>query len=282
VRVKIPVSGRNVSRILIKSEAMKLEVIARESSIGGQHAPLLFVHGSCHGAWCWAENFLDYFAAHGYSSYALSLRGHGQSDGKDFVQWASVKDYVADVAEVANGLSQLPVLIGHSLGGLVVQKYLEKYNAPAGVLIASSPASGMFVRGLTLFRQRPLLFTRTFLKRDVKTVYGTPALIQEMLFSASFEREKVERYAERFGNESFRAFLEMMFYLPKPRKVKAPMLVLGAANDAIVPQRAVEKTGRAYGATVKIFPDMAHDMMLEDGWEDVSAYIRQWLQTKSL
>jgi pimeloyl-ACP methyl ester carboxylesterase len=80
---------------------MKLEVIARESRGRKPHTPLLFVHGSCHGAWCWAENFLDYFAAHSYSSYALSLRGHGQSDGKDVVQWASVKDYVADVAHVA-------------------------------------------------------------------------------------------------------------------------------------------------------------------------------------
>jgi pimeloyl-ACP methyl ester carboxylesterase len=261
---------------------MKLEVIARESRGRKPHTPLLFVHGSCHGAWCWAENFLDYFAAHSYSSYALSLRGHGQSDGKDVVQWASVKDYVADVAHVANGLPQPPVLIGHSLGGLVVQKYLEKYEAPAAVLVASSPTSGMFVRGLALFCQRPLLFTKTFLTLDVQTVYGTPALVREMLFSASIEKAKVERYAGRFGKESFRAFLEMMFYLPKPKKVKSPMLVLGAANDAIVRPRAVQSTGRAYQATVKIFPDMAHDMMLEDGWEDVAAYIRQWLQKNGL
>ena len=107
---------------------MKLEVVARESGGGEPRAPLLFVHGACHGAWCWAEHFLDYFAAHGHSSYAVSLRGHGESDGKDVVQWASVKDYVADVARVADGLPRPPVLIGHSLGGLVVQKYLEHHK----------------------------------------------------------------------------------------------------------------------------------------------------------
>jgi pimeloyl-ACP methyl ester carboxylesterase len=261
---------------------MNLEVIARVSRVREPHTPLLFVHGSCHGAWCWAENFLDYFATHGYSSYALSLRGHGQSDGKDVVQWASIKDYVADVSQVINELPQPPVLIGHSLGGLVVQKYLEKYNAPAAVLVASSPASGMFVRGLSLFWQRPLLFTKTFFRLNVRTVYGTPALVQEMLFSASMEKARVERYAESLGEESFRAFLEMMFYLPKPKKVKSPMLVVGAENDAIVRPSEVERTGRAYKATVRIFPEMAHDMMLEDGWEDVAGYIRQWLQTKGL
>jgi pimeloyl-ACP methyl ester carboxylesterase len=261
---------------------MKLEVVARESNTTGSRTPLLFVHGSCHGAWCWAEHFLDYFAAHGYDSYALSLRGHGESDGADTVQWASVRDYVADVAQVAGGLPRPPVLIGHSLGGLVVQKYLEKYEAPAGVLLASSPAGGMFRRGLTLFRQRPWLFTRTFLKLDVRTVYGTPALVREMLFSADIENAKLERYAGLVSKESFRAFLEMMFYLPKPRKVKSPMLVLGAANDTIVPPRAVRSTGRAYQSTAKIFPGMAHDMMLEDGWEEVAAYIRLWLEAKGL
>lgn len=261
---------------------MELEVIARESKTEAQRTPLLFVHGSGHGAWCWAENFLDYFAARGYSSYALSLRGHGQSDGKDVLQWASVKDYVSDVAQVADGLRRPPILIGHSLGGLVVQKYLEKHDAPAAVLVASSPVSGMFLRGLSLFCQHPLLFTKTFFTLDAGTVYGTPALVRKMLFSARTERAKVERYASQCGRESFRAFLEMMFYLPKPRKVRTPMLVLGAANDAIVRPRDIEKTGRAYQAPVKIFPDMAHDMMLEDGWEDVAAYILQWLQKKGL
>jgi hypothetical protein len=261
---------------------MKLEVIAREARTTEPHPPLLFVHGSCHGAWCWAENFLGYFAARGYSSYALSLRGHGQSEGKDVVQWASVNDYVADVAEVAKGLPQPPVLIGHSLGGLVVQKYLEKRDAPAAVLIASSPASGMLVRGLSLFWRRPWLFTRTLLTRDVRTVYGTPALAHEMLFSASMERAKVARYAGRLGQESFRAFLEMMFYLPKPGRVSSPVLVLGGADDAIVRPGAIERTGRAYRAAVKIFPGMAHDMMLEDGWEEVAAHMRQWLQERGL
>ena len=42
--------------------------------------PLLFVHGSYHGAWCWRERFLPYFAAAGWDCYAVSLRGQGGSD----------------------------------------------------------------------------------------------------------------------------------------------------------------------------------------------------------
>ena len=61
------------------------------------------------------------------------------------------------------------------------------------------------------------------------------------------------------------------------RRRGCPMLVLGAAADAIVPPTEIERTARAYGAPCRIFPHMAHDMMLERDWADVAEYIREWL-----
>ena len=56
---------------------MNLEVISKYPAGAARPTPLLFVHGAWHGAWCWDEHFLDFFAAHGYAAHALSLRGHG-------------------------------------------------------------------------------------------------------------------------------------------------------------------------------------------------------------
>src|SRR4028118_1867319 len=98
---------------------MRLEVISREPQKKLSETPLLFVHGSCHAAWCWEENFLDYFAARGFDSHAVSLRGHGKSEGKEKLRWTSVRDYVSDVAQIADRFQNKPVVIGHSLGGLV-------------------------------------------------------------------------------------------------------------------------------------------------------------------
>lgn len=261
---------------------MKLEVIARNPKVLGENHPLLFVHGTCHGAWCWAEHFLGFFAENGFPSFAVSLRGHGQSEGKEFLQQASVFDYVNDVEQVARTLTKSPVVIGHSLGGLVIQKYLEKHRAPAGVLIAPSPIWGMSLAGLPLLMKNPLLFAKTFASRDVQTLYGSPTLIHKMLFSKEMNREKIERYAAKFGKESFKAFLDMMFCLPHPKRVKSQMLVLGATQDAIVPQYAIKQTAKAYAATVKIFPDMAHDMMLEDNWKQVASFMLGWLKSRKL
>ena len=259
---------------------MQLEVISREPKTNRSSVPLLFVHGSCHAAWCWEENFLDYFAAHGFSSYAVSLRGHGNSEGKDKLRWASIADYVSDVAQVAERLPQKPVLIGHSLGGLVAQKYLERHDAAAAVLLAPSPVSGMFVCGTRLFLRYPFLFAKVFLTFDVRRIYGTPALVQETLFSPSADKAQIEKYAALMGQESFRAFCEMIYCLPNPKRITKPILVLGGANDAIVSQQSIHRTARAYKAEMEIFPDMAHDLMLENGWRQVAGRIHEWLEKK--
>src|ERR1700712_1716796 len=102
-----------------------LEVIDKAPCGAVKPVPLLFVHGAWHGAWCWDEHFLEFFTDRGYRTAALSLRGHGRSQTNKPLRTCSIDDYVADVDSVVGDLLARPVLIGHSMGGLVVQKYLE-------------------------------------------------------------------------------------------------------------------------------------------------------------
>ena len=121
-----------------------LEVIDKGCVSESHPVPLLFVHGAWHAAWCWDENFLSYFADKGYRALAVSFRGHGDSPTYKPLRGCSVADYVADVRSVADRLPSAPVVIGHSMGGLIVQKYLESHDAPAGVLMTSIPPQGNF------------------------------------------------------------------------------------------------------------------------------------------
>ena len=258
--------------------SIHLEIISREPETPKFETPLLFVHGTGHGAWCWDEHFLPYFAARGFSAHAVSLRGHGTSDGRRKLKWTSISDYVEDVFQVAGRLPAKPVVIGHSLGGLVVQKYLEKYWAPAAIMVAPSPSEGMFLSGMKIQLKNPLLMAKVMLKQDYAVMFGTPALAKKFLFSEDADDEKIAGYVERFGSESYRAALEMIYNLPKPKKLKAPLLVLGAENDALIAPKKIERTARAYKADLKIFPGMAHDLMLERGWEQVAEYMADWLK----
>ena len=259
---------------------MKLEIISREPEIKRYETPLLFVHGSCGAAWNWNENFLPYFAEKGFSSHAISLRGHGKSEIPKNFNSTSIADYVSDVLQVVETLPKMPVLIGHSLGGLIVQKFLEKYKASLGVLVCSVPVGGMFKPSLPWQIKNPMLWTKVMLKRDYRLLFNTPELARKFLFSEDTTDEKIAEYAERFGKESLRVGFEAVFNLPKPELVETPLLVIGAECDALVTPKFIKKTARAYNADYKIFPRLSHAVMLERHWRQVADYIIEWLEKK--
>ena len=262
---------------------MQLDIISREPTSDARPTPILFVHGMWHAAWCWAEHFMPYFAQRGYSAYALSLRGHGDSEGRERLRWTSLADYVADVAQVAGQLPSPPVLIGHSMGGMVIQKYLESHQAPAAALLASTPPKGVIPATLRVARKHPFIFLKANLTLSMYPIISTPSLAREAFFSADMPEENVTAYFDRMQDESHRAYLDLMILnLPRPARVQTPILVLGAGSDTIISPTDVEATARAYSTQAEFFPNMAHDMMLEAGWQTVADRILGWLDGQNL
>lgn len=259
-----------------------LELIVRQAEGVSKATPLLFVHGAWHGAWCWDEFFLPYFAQQGYNCYALSLRGHGNSPGRERLRWTRVHEYVADVAQIVAQLPVQPVVIGHSMGGFVVQKYLEQYAAAGAILLASIPPTGVLKTTLNILRHHPIPFLKVNLTLSLAPLIATPELSQGLFFSANMPSAQVQAYHQRLQDESYLGFLDFLaFNLVKQKRVKrVPMLVMGAENDTVFSPQQVRQTAQAYGVTAEMFPDMAHDMMLEAGWQTVADRMLGWLNEK--
>jgi pimeloyl-ACP methyl ester carboxylesterase len=251
----------------------------RRSSTDEHPVPLLFIHGAWHAAWCWDEHFLEYFAARGYRAVAVSLRGHGRSPGRERLRANRIRDYVDDVAEAVARLPVPPVLIGHSMGGFVVQHYLEKHTAVAAILVAPMPPTGAGRVTVYAARHHTLAFLKANAALRLGPMVATPDLARALFFSASMPDAQVNLYQRRLQDESYRAFLDMLALdLVRTKRVnRVPMLALGAENDTLLTQRQLHRTAAAYGAEVQIFGDMAHDMMLESGWEAVAERIDGWL-----
>jgi hypothetical protein len=259
-----------------------LEVIDKGSVSSSHPVPLLFVHGAWHAAWCWDEHFLKFFADKGYRALAVSLRGHGSSPTAK-LRTCSLADYVQDVSVVADSLPTRPVVIGHSLGGFILQKYLESHDAPAGVLMASMPPQGNLGSGLRWLKRHPWHFTKIALTGKSLPYVNTLRLARERFFSAQLPDSEVLHYATRLQEESTRIGLDcLLLNLPRPKRVSTPLLVLGAQNDAAHTAAEVRATARAYGTEAEFFPDMGHDMMLEPGWDAVAERIHTWLGTHAL
>jgi len=262
---------------------MKLEVISKHPRESRHPTPLLFIHGMLHGAWCWDVHFLDYFAQQGFAAHAVNLRGHGSSDGRDKLRWTRIADFVDDVASAVRELPSPPVLIGHSMGGFVIQKYLEDHAAAGAVLLSSPPPVGLLGTALRIARRRPFVFARVNLTLSLQPVIATPQLAREAFFSADFPDEQLRAYWQLMVVVSYMAFLDMVALdLPKPVRGKTPLLILGAARDNMLKPSDIEATARAYDTQSEIIPDVAHNSMLELRWQSVAERILVWLKERKL
>lgn len=65
-------SGLNMEVIFQKGLNLKDPIEKKDKS---QYPPLVFIHGSFHAAWCWAEHWLPFYSQQGFDCYALSLLG---------------------------------------------------------------------------------------------------------------------------------------------------------------------------------------------------------------
>lgn len=242
--------------------------------------PLLFVHGAHAGAWCWDEHFLSWFAARGYDCYALSLRGHGRSRGKRSLHLHSLSDYVSDLARTVEQLPAAPVVIGHSMGGMVLQKYLEDHALPGAVLMASVPPSGLAAPVFRLLATDPFLFSRISLMHGGITRPEDVRSASRAVFSENLDTELVDRYGSRMQAESQRALLDMTFFnLARPHRTHpCPMLVMGAEDDALFSPQMVEQTAGVYEADRIMVQGLAHAMMLEREWHRAAEPLHRWLQ----
>jgi len=189
---------------------------------------------------------------------------------------------VRDAAEVAAQLPAPPVLIGHSMGGMVAQKYLESHDAAGLVLLASVPPQGLWAAALGLAFQKPGLMN------DLNRLLGGGQValdtLRTAMFSQPVETADLLRWYKRMQPESHRAIWDMtLFNLPlKSRMNLPPLLVLGAEHDTLIPASQVEMTARHYGVEAEIFSGMGHGLMLERDWEKVAGRILGWLEAEGL
>ncbi|MEM7512137.1 MAG: alpha/beta fold hydrolase, partial [Bacteroidota bacterium] len=188
-------------------------------------------------------------------------------------------DYVRNVEEAVAELGQLPILVGHSMGGLIVQKYLEEASCAKVILLAPIPHTGSWGASLRFAYHYPSGLL-DLMRLNLYAAFYKNA--KALMYSEHMDAELLESYKEKMCAESFKAYFQTLFPGIKMRKQKEiPMLVIGAENDHIFTVKEIEETGRFYEAETFIFENMAHNLMLERGQEEVADYMLKWLE-KSL
>jgi len=259
---------------------MKLELIENHPKpTSEKKRSLLFVHGMWHGAWCWEPYFLPYFEKLGYKAYALSLSNHGKSEKKKTFNLLRINDYVEDLKQVIDSMDEIPVLIGHSMGGFVVQKYLEDHQVPGAVLLASVPPFGILGGTLEVLKKFPGAFIKANLTLNLKYIIDTPKKFKYLMFSNRINDEDVVKYMKMTDSESYLAYMDMLgVNLIKTKKINSPLMIIGAGKDKAVSSESVKKTASIYGVTPVIFEELSHGIMLEPEYKMVADRIDNWIK----
>ncbi|MBN1573863.1 MAG: alpha/beta hydrolase [Deltaproteobacteria bacterium] len=240
--------------------------------------PILFVHGAWHGDWCW-QNFMEYFSKAGFSCYALELPGHGERREEAGLKGKTMMDYVREI-EATKGKIGNPIIVGHSMGGFATMKYLERNKAPAAVLVA--PATFRRLPTITMIKmifQYPIEMIRLTLLMPVKV---KSEKMYRHLFLYNAPKKVSEEGFKKSGPESSLALLGLTVPLVwlRPKRVSSPVLLLASGHDYFFPPRNERRTARAYKADFKLYKDIGHNLMTENGWEDVAGDILEWLKKK--
>jgi pimeloyl-ACP methyl ester carboxylesterase len=258
-----------------------IEVIEKGRSTPEHPTPLLFVHGALLSAWCWDEHFLDYFAQRGYRALALSFRGHGRSPTDKPLNRCSIADYLEDVCTVAETLPTAPVMIGHSMGGYIVQKYLRIRQVPAAVLLASVPPSGFLAPEIRTLLRHPLRSIAFTITGKPSNLVATTNQLRRMYFSPSTTQSTLDTTNRRLQPESARVLHTDLVLRPtlNTAAIDTPLLVMGAEHDGIFRPREIHATAAAYRTTANIIPNIGHMMMLDNEWPTAAGCIDSWLST---
>lgn len=261
--------------------APRLEVLRAGPEPADAGRPVLvFVHGGYHGAWSW-EKFLPFFAALGYPCRAVSLRGHGGSEGRSELNRAGFADFDADVESVLAELPDRPVIVGHSLGGLVVQRAVARDPGRfrAMVLLASSPPTGLSVRqGLSWFRAGVTPVLRLAQLHGGRLEPGGERFPYGCFFAGDLPAEELRSYGRRMQPESVKVGLQssrrVVGRIPAERP---PVLVVNGEQDWFCPPEFAERTAAAWGTGLVRVPGSGHDVMLDAQWESAARAVADFL-----
>lgn len=247
---------------------------------------LFMIHGMFCGAWCW-EKYKAFFEEKGYECVTTTLRHHelGLNEMPDpSLGTTSLLDYAKDLEDEIRQLDTTPVIIGHSMGGLLAQILGAKGLAKGLVLLTPAPPRGVFALKLSVIKsfwsglskwgwwRKPLRGTFD------EAVYG--------IFNLMPEEEQKDIY-NKLVYESGRAAKEIGFYLFDSQdaskvdvsKVNCPLLVIAGSKDRMTPASVVRKVSNKYEnlSTYVEYPDHAHWVIGEPDWEEIAEYVADWI-----
>jgi pimeloyl-ACP methyl ester carboxylesterase len=260
--------------------------------------PVLFIHGLWLHASSW-DPWMELFAEHGYDPIAPGWPGDGPTVEKTRADPEAVADHgieevTAHYAEIIAGLDRPPVLIGHSFGGMLVEKLLGENRGAGGIAIDAAQIKGVLPLPLSSLHATLPVFKNPANKHRAVSLTADEF---HYAFGNALERAESDELYERWtipapGRPLFEA-AAANFSPHSPAKVhtentsRGPLLLAMGGQDHTVPEAITKATLKQYRHSTAVtdlvrFADRGHSLTIDHGWREVAESCLSWLDAQEL
>jgi len=246
---------------------------------------VVLIHGAFCGGWCFAD-IMPVLAARGWSCEAPDLPFHAPGPSRvpaPELAKQSVADYTRDMAEFVRRLPEPPVIVGHSMGGLIAQQLAAQGLARAIILFASVSPWGVLPSteaeiNLAKGLMRAAPFWNKSLNPSFEVAKGDSL--------AGLDPQAQRRVFDMFGSESGLALFELFFWMFDAQRATAvdvesvtcPVLVVSGSDDRVISPVTGRKIAGLYAnATFEEAAGRGHFLIMEDGAAKLGAQCADWL-----
>jgi pimeloyl-ACP methyl ester carboxylesterase len=254
---------------------------------------IVFIHGMFMTPLCW-ENWLVYFQSKGYSCSAPSWPGRDRpvetlraNHPDPQLGQLTLSQVVESCTNHIRLLDEKPILIGHSMGGLIVQLLLQGDLAVAGVAIDSAPPAGVFTTQWSFLKANWPMITPLVSKyqprwmsfEDFQYAFVNTLPLEEQ--KAAYNRYVVPE-SRGVPQESLGGIAKIDFKRQHP-----PLLLTAGSEDHIIPARLNRYNFERYQASSSVtdfkeFSGRVHFVIGQKNWEEVAGYILKWIDEKGV
>lgn len=256
---------------------------------------ILFIHGAWLTSLSW-ENWMPYFEKKGYSTVApewpyrdASVEELRNNTSPELAQ-IGVQELADHYEGIIRPMPEQPILIGHSFGGLIVQKLLDRGLGAAGVALDAVAPEGVLAVDWTVLKANSSVLFR-WMNWDKVLTMSFPEF--QYAFVNTFPEDQQKKYYDRYiVPETGRLFFQAAFAQLDPHHAlrvnfenpdRAPLLLIAGEEDHLVPAHVVQSNYEHHKKSsartdMQEFAGRSHLITSQEGWEQVADYASNWLE----
>lgn len=257
---------------------------------------VVFIHGLWIHASSW-KSWIEFFNQHGYQTLNPGWPGDSSTVAEsrshpDSIANRGVAEIADSYAKVIASLTESPIVIGHSFGGLLTQILLSRGIASAGVAIDPAPMKGVWQLPVSALRASlPVLGNPFNLKKAISLTfnqfrYGFANAVPMEEAKELYERWTIPAPARPLFQAATATFAGSETKVDTANSTRGPLLITGGERDHIAPpilgQASAKKYDRSVVTDFKLFKGRGHSLIVDHGWREVAEYSLAWLNKNGL